>query len=101
MEALAPLLNLICLWSFAGILIGAAWTDLTDYTIPNRLIVGLLLLYPAYVLTADHDIDWLMALAISGGLLAFGLVLFSSGHMGGGDVKLIAATALWMGSDFV
>ena len=99
MEFLAPFLNQLCLWIFASLMIVAAWSDAIDYTIPNRLIVSLLVLYPAFVMTSGHDIDWPMALAVSTGILALGLFLYGTGKMGAGDVKLIAATALWAGTD--
>lgn len=80
-------------------MIVAAWSDAIDYTIPNRLVVSLVVLYPAFVMTSAHDIDWLMALAVSTGILALGLFLYGTGKMGAGDVKLIAATALWAGTE--
>ena len=46
-------------------MIVAAWSDAIDFTIPNRLVVSLLVLYPAYVMTASHAIDWPMALAVA------------------------------------
>lgn len=101
MEFFAPFLNQMCLWIFASLMIVAAWSDAIDFTIPNRLIIGLLVLYPAYVMTTNLPVDWLMAGAISGGILACGLALYAIGTMGAGDVKLISATALWAGSEHV
>ena len=99
MESFTPFIIQICLWIFASLLIVAAWSDAIDFTIPNRIIVGLLVLYPAYVMTAAHAIDWPMALAVSTGILALGLLLYGTGKMGAGDVKLIAATAVWAGTE--
>ena len=99
MESFAPFLNQVCLWIFASLMIVAAWSDAIDFTIPNRLVIGLLVLYPAYVMTALHAVDWPMALAVAGGILLIGLVLYGTGKMGAGDVKLIAATALWAGTE--
>lgn len=100
MESLGIYLNQACIWMFAGLLIYAAWSDFKQYLIPNRIPLCLITLYPAYVLTAGPGIDWLMALAIAGGVLAVGLVFFATGWMGGGDVKLITATILWAGPEF-
>ena len=75
-------------------MIVAAWSDAIDFTIPNRLVIGLLVLYPAYVMTVARAIDWPMALAIEAGFLAVGLLLYGTGKLGAGDVKLIAATSL-------
>ena len=99
MEFFTPFLNQLCLWIFASLMIVAAWSDAIDFTIPNRLVVSLLVLYPAYVMTASHAIDWPMALAVATGILAVGLVLYGTGTMGAGDVKLIAATAVWAGTE--
>ncbi len=99
MEFFTPFLNQICLWIFASLMIVAAWSDAIDFTIPNRLVIGLLVLYPAYVMTAAHATDWPMALAVATGILALGLVLYGWGKMGAGDVKLIAATAVWAGTE--
>ena len=99
MELFTPFLNQFCLWLFASLMIVAAWSDTIDFTIPNRLIVSLLVLYPAFVMTAANAIDWPMALALATGILALGLVLYGWGKMGAGDVKLIAATAVWAGTE--
>lgn len=99
MEVLTPFLNQFCLWIFAGLLLCAAWTDVKDLTIPNRFTIGLLVLYPAYVMTASQAVDWPNSLAIAAGILVLGLILFATNRMGGGDVKLIAATAVWAGPE--
>ena len=84
---------------FASLMIVAAWTDAIDYKIPNRLIVALLILYPAYVLTASRAINWPMDIALATGILAAGLVLYGTGKFGAGDVKLIAAASVWAGTE--
>ena len=100
MESLGLYLNQICLWIFAGLLLYAAWSDFKQFLIPNRIPLCILTLYPAYVLTAGPGVEWLMSLAIAGGVLAVGLVFFATGWMGGGDVKLITAAALWAGPEY-
>jgi prepilin peptidase CpaA len=84
---------------FASLMIVAAWSDAIDYKIPNRLIVALLVLYPAFVLTAGRAIDWPLDIAVAVGILAVGLFLYGTGKFGAGDVKLIAATSLWAGTE--
>ena len=81
-------------------MIVAAWSDAIDFKIPNRLIIALLVLYPAYVMTATHYINWPIDLALATGCLAIGLVLFGIGKLGAGDVKLISATVLWAGIEY-
>ncbi len=89
MEALGRFLNQACLWIFAGLLIYAAWSDFKQFVIPNRIPLCLLTLYPAYVMTAGSAVDWPMAMAIAGGVLAVGVGFFATGGMGGGDGKRI------------
>jgi prepilin peptidase CpaA len=100
METLGIFLNQVCLWIFAGLLLYAAWSDFKKYIIPNRIPLCLFALYPAYVMTAGPVVDWPLALGIAAGTLAVGLIFFAAGWMGGGDVKLISATALWAGPEF-
>lgn len=86
---------LVCL-TFLSLLAWAAASDARRYLIPNRISVALLLLYPAYGLTLPPA----AAVASAGvGLLVFaaGAALFAMRAMGGGDVKLMAAVALWAG----
>jgi len=82
---------------FSALLLIAALQDLVDYRIPNTVIVALIALYPVYLLTTPSDVSWLISLGISGAFFLVGVGLFSIGVMGGGDVKLIAVTSLWMG----
>ena len=85
-------------WVFPGLMIVAALTDLTSRRIPNW-IPGLMLLGFALLAIATG-----MDLATLGGSLGVGLIafaigfaLFAMGQMGGGDVKLIAASLPWYG----
>ena len=76
----------------------AAISDMLSMTIANR--VSLLLVAAFLILAPLTGMNW----ADYGWHLAAGLVvlsvtftLFAVGGMGGGDAKLLAATALWMG----
>src|SRR5258708_24750724 len=94
---LLPSLNHLIVFLFALIQVAAGYGDLRRFLIPNRFPLALVLLYPAYFLTAAAPVD-----AVSAGLIALavflaGAGLFARGSMGGGDVKLMAATALWAG----
>jgi prepilin peptidase CpaA len=82
---------------FVGLLVAAALNDLCVYRIPNWLVIAIVALYPVFVISTELQIDWLLALAGAAGAFAIGFALFSFGVMGGGDVKLISATALWAG----
>ena len=76
----------------------SASSDLITMTIPNRvcaaLVLGYLFLAAAVGLPlATVAIDLSCGLAV----LALTFTLFSLGWIGGGDAKLAAATALWLG----
>jgi prepilin peptidase CpaA len=83
--------------SFAGILLFAAWGDLRRLLIPNRLSLAIVVLWLAHLLAAPAAVDPLGALAVALVIFALGFALFAVGMMGGGDVKLLTATALWAG----
>ena len=72
--------------------------DLLTMTIPNR--VSIVLVAAFVVAAAMVGIGWwAVASHIGAGLLmlAVGIGMFALGWLGGGDAKLLAATALWLG----
>jgi prepilin peptidase CpaA len=79
----------------------AAAMDLLTMTIPNRISLVLIAAFAAAVPFAD--VTWadlaLKHVGIGAAVLAVGIGLFSLGWMGGGDVKLMASAALWLGYD--
>lgn len=86
-------------------MLAVLWFDTTRYIIPNWLVGGLLAAYPLAVLMAPNPVDWPMALAAGGLTLVLGYIVFTLRLMGGGDVKLIAVLAIWVGfaglADFI
>ncbi|BDA82648.1 peptidase [Aureimonas sp. SA4125] len=76
----------------------AAFSDLVSMTIANRVSVVLVLAFTAVALAIGMP---LADIAQHFGVAAICLVVtfgcFALGWMGGGDAKLIAATALWFG----
>ncbi len=89
-------------WAFMALLAWAAWSDFQIYQIPNRICLAIAALYPAYALTAGLPaITILWALAIALAAFVAGAGLFAARIMGGGDVKLIAASALWAGPTLI
>lgn len=76
--------------------LAAAW-DVAEFRIPNILNLTIAALYPAYVVGSSRPVDWVAATAIAALILLVGIALFCCGFMGGGDVKLLAAVALWAG----
>ena len=87
----------IAILAFAALLVAAAVEDVHRLIIPNRIPLGIIILYPAYVLSAGGPVDWTGATVLAACGLVVGLVLFARGYAGGGDVKLFVATSLWAG----
>ena len=87
----------ILLGTLALLLVLAAVIDVRTFTISNRLNLTVALLAPLYWWSVGLPL-W-PAAAIQVGLAVAVFVLFSlaffAGMMGGGDVKLAAALALW------
>ena len=81
----------------AGILVVAAAIDVRTFTISNRLNLTVALLAPVYWLSVALSPWPGMAVQLAGGAIVFALLAgaFFAGMMGGGDVKLAAALALW------
>lgn len=82
----------------AVLLLMAAWTDIRSRTISNELNAAIALLAVAFWWVLGEPLWPDIALRIGIALAIFGLfaVLFMLRMMGGGDVKMIAALALWL-----
>ena len=80
----------------------AASMDLLTMTIPNRLCLALSVGYAILAIFAGIPSQDIL-FNLSCGLAVLGLTfgLFSFGWIGGGDAKLAAATALWLGWGYV
>lgn len=89
--------NVACLGLFAAALVWAAGSDLLRLRIPNWVVVAIAALYPIYVLSAAQPVAWQGALVVAGLVFAIGFAFYSFRLLGGGDVKLLAAVALWAG----
>jgi prepilin peptidase CpaA len=77
--------------------VAAGW-DLASYTIPNFLSIALIGLFAVFAVAAGLTvpaIGWHLLAGAAG--LAVGFTLFALGWIGGGDAKLFAAVALWLG----
>ena len=88
----------IALLGFAFLMLCAVWYDVRSFTIPNwvpgALIVGWVIAAPFLGLGwMDAGLSFLTGL----GVLLLGIALWAPGWVGGGDVKLLAAGALWFG----
>jgi prepilin peptidase CpaA len=88
----------ISLTLFPATMAFAASSDLFTMTIANRvsliLCAGFVVLG---IMTGMSATDMLWHLGAGGLVLVVAFILFSFGWIGGGDAKLAAATALWLG----
>lgn len=99
--SLSTIASDLAVLSFALLLFSAAISDILRLTIPNRICLGIVLIYPAFVLAAPAAVHWPSALGVSGLALLVGFTLYSLGGLGAGDAKLFAATSLWAGSGLI
>jgi prepilin peptidase CpaA len=94
------MLALLLIVGFPALLTYAAFSDLFTMTISNRisvaLVIGFFLVAGALHLPIEA-IGWHIACGLA--VLAGTFLLFAMGWIGGGDAKLAAATALWIGFD--
>lgn len=80
-----------------ALLIAAAVSDITRYRIPNAIVYAIV---AAFAVGAIFNFAWpAIVWPVLAGVAMFllGAGLFALGLFGGGDVKLIAAMALWTG----
>lgn len=85
----------LVLYLLAGLLTAAACQDLARLTISNIFPTLVVLLFPVWVAVAGPEADiWMNGVNFII-TLGVGLGLFALGWLGGGDVKLFAAIALW------
>jgi prepilin peptidase CpaA len=96
-------ISVILLMFLAALFVAAAVSDLASFKIPNALPLSMIALFIVFLLELSlgghamsmGDIGYHL-LACVAGVLA-GMALFAAGWIGGGDAKLFAAAALWLG----
>ena len=82
---------------FGALLLAASVFDVLRLRIPNPIPLGLLALFAIELLLRTSPaapVDHLMAMGLA---LVILLPLFALDMLGGGDVKLLAVVALWLG----
>ena len=88
------------IFAFLVLMIMAAISDMLTMTIPNWISIAL---GSAFLIAAPLGglpwMDLLSHFAAGAIVLVAGFVLFAFGAFGGGDAKLLAAAALWVGLD--
>ncbi|MDP3300196.1 MAG: prepilin peptidase, partial [Phenylobacterium sp.] len=81
-----------------ALLIVAALKDVTTYTIPNWISLALIVAFFPTALLLGLPLDVLgLHVGLGVGALVAGMVMFALGWIGGGDAKVFAASALWLG----
>jgi prepilin peptidase CpaA len=91
-------LSWILLGVLAAMLLVACWSDLRTRTIPNGLNLAIALLAFPFWWTVGLPLwpDAAIQVAVALAVFAVFAGVFALGAMGGGDVKLVAAIALWL-----
>lgn len=79
------------------LMLAAFYLDATRYLIPNWLNTMVILLYVVFVLSSPVAIGWLSGIYAFILVFIVGFPIFFFRLMGGGDVKLLIALALWCG----
>ncbi len=92
-----PLLMLFpAAMAFAGAM------DFFTMTIPNRISVALIAGFAVAAVFAGMPLTAIGNHVLAGALfLVIGIFMFSMGWLGGGDAKLLAAAALWLGFESI
>jgi prepilin peptidase CpaA len=94
MTHVLTLIDWFAILAVTAALIAAAITDATTYLIPHRYPAAVAVAFAVDALGKPASV-WLSGVAAAALLLVAGVVLFDRGVLGGGDVKLMAAVALW------
>lgn len=91
-------LQILLLMIFPALAIVGALKDLTSYTIPNWVSLALIGAFPVAALAVGAPLAQVgLCLAVGLAGLVMGMGMFAAGWIGGGDGKLFAACALWVG----
>lgn len=96
-------MNVISLFaaSYVFLLAFAAVSDYRKLLIPNWISIALIGLFFIFAAFVRPELPMMSHVGVAVAVLAVGLVLFALRWMSGGDVKLLAAVALWAGPDQV
>jgi prepilin peptidase CpaA len=90
--------EILILVALPVLLAAAAGWDLASFTIPNFFSLTLIALFALFGLATGlswHVMGWHLLAGLVG--LSIGFALFALRYIGGGDAKLFAAMALWLG----
>jgi prepilin peptidase CpaA len=94
------MVDTVRLFLFPALMAFAASSDLFTMTISNRVSLALIAgFFVMAFVVGLNGYDVLMHIGAGLAVLAVTFVFFARGWIGGGDAKLAAATALWLGFD--
>ncbi|WP_332769695.1 A24 family peptidase [Phenylobacterium sp.] len=93
-----PIVQAALLFVFPALVIVGALRDVTTYTIPNWISGGLILAFIPAALALGLPLETIgLHFSVGAAALVAAMAMFALGWIGGGDAKLFAAAALWMG----
>ncbi len=98
MSEAAGIISWLALLAFIASALAAALTDAVRFLIPNRYPATIAVSFAVYAVAKPAPF-WLPGVIVAAVALVVGALLFARGIVGGGDVKLFSATALWAGVD--
>jgi prepilin peptidase CpaA len=91
-------LQIVLLMIFPALVIFAGLRDATSYTIPNWISLALIAGFPVAALALGLPLQTIgLQFAIGAAALVLGFAMYAVRWIGGGDAKLFAAAALWIG----
>lgn len=93
------MLGVTALWCCILVSLVAMWTDVKHREVPHWIIGTLIALWVPVAVFAPEALNGDPAMGIVCGAVALfvGFVLHTLGWLGGGDGKLLAALAMWLG----
>lgn len=91
-------INLLILLMAGCVLVYAAVSDVRYYRIPNSCSLLLIALFPAHAWLSPGTIDYPATALAAISVFVISLGFYAMKRLGGGDVKLMAAVAVWAGA---
>lgn len=99
MTEAAHYLSIALISLFVLAVVFGAISDVTSFTIPNRVSYGILLLFVIYAALNWQHIPVLAHVGLGVFVTALCIVFWKLRWFGGGDAKFVGAIAFWMGPE--
>lgn len=94
------IIDFLAIIGLAAVAVWAAVSDIRHYIIPNTACLAIVLLFILHAVLSPQPVDWIGAIVVAAIALAIGILMYTFGFAGAGDVKLFTAVALWAGPAF-